>query len=93
MDDDASVDAERGTVTVRLFAAARAAASGRDVVEVPAGRLDALVAELAAAHPPRLAEVLSVSTLVCDGVRLDATCPMELAPGAVIDVLPPFAGG
>ena len=93
MDRHASAGAHPGTVTVRLFAAARAAASGLDVIEVPAGPLDALVAELAATHPPRLAEVLSISTLVCDGVRLDAECPTEVPPGAVIDVLPPFAGG
>ena len=80
-------------VTVRLFAAARAAASGRAAVEVRPGPVREIVAELVAAHPPRFAEVLSRSTLVCDGTRLDPDDPAVVPPGAVVDVLPPFAGG
>lgn len=80
-------------MTVRLFAAARSAADGRAVVAVEPGPLDGIVAGLVAAHPPRFAEVLAISSLVSDGVRMDPTAPTHVAPGAVIDVLPPFAGG
>ena len=80
-------------MTVRLFAAARAAADGRAEVAVEPGPLAGIVASLVAAHPPRLAEVLAISALVSDGVRLDPTDHAAVAPGAVIDVLPPFAGG
>ena len=80
------------TATVRLFAAARAAA-GTAEVTVPAGPLDGILADLRAAHPPRFADVLAVSSLVSDGVRLDPADPTPIPPGAVIDVLPPFAGG
>jgi molybdopterin converting factor small subunit len=81
-----------GTVTVRLFAAARAAAGTGEVL-LPAGRLDELLARLCADRPPRLAEVLAASSLVHDGVRLDPRSPTPIPAGAVIDVLPPFAGG
>ena len=79
-------------VTVRLFAAARAAAGAPEVTLAP-GPLDGLVAELEAGLPPGFARVLAVSSLVCDGTRLDPTAPTPIPAGAVIDVLPPFAGG
>ena len=71
-------------VTVRLFAAAREAA-GRDRLEVPAGSLQ--FPDLG----PRFEQVVAISTLLCDGQRLAPGD--EVAEGAVVDVLPPFAGG
>jgi molybdopterin converting factor small subunit len=82
-----------GIVTVRLFAAARAASGGAAALHAPAGPLDRLLAHLRDSQPPRFGEVLAVSSLVSDGVRLDPGHPVELPAGAVIDVLPPFAGG
>ncbi|MCU0301210.1 MAG: hypothetical protein MUF35_06340 [Candidatus Nanopelagicales bacterium] len=79
-------------VTFHLFAAARAAA-GRQHVEVPAGPVRAGVEALLAGAPPRLAEVLAISSLVCDGRRLDPASEDPLPDGAEVDVLPPFAGG
>jgi molybdopterin converting factor small subunit len=79
-------------VTFRLFAAARAAA-GRAEVQVPAGPIADTVAALLAQGPPRLGEVVSISSLVCDGRRLDPGSTEPLPDGAVVDVLPPFAGG
>lgn len=79
-------------VTFRLFAAARAAA-GSSQVEVPAGPVAEVLRTLADGMPPRFAEVLSVSSLMADGIRLDPTADSHLAAGAVVDVLPPFAGG
>jgi len=71
-------------VTVRLFAAAREAA-GAEVLEVAAGPLS--LPDLG----PRFERVLAMSTLLCDGVRI--TPGDQVADGAVVDVLPPFAGG
>lgn len=79
-------------VTIRLFAAARAAAGAAEV-EVPAGPVAEVLRELADGRPPRFAEVLAVSSLVSSGVRLDPSSTAVLVPGAVVDVLPPFAGG
>jgi molybdopterin converting factor small subunit len=79
-------------VTFRMFAAARAA-SGSSEVDVAPGPTREVVASLAAGLPPRFADVLSVSSLVADGHRLDPSSPALIHGGTVIDVLPPFAGG
>jgi molybdopterin converting factor small subunit len=80
-------------VTVRYFAAARAAAGAES--ETVTMRPGATVAELVdglAGRDIRLATVLSRCSYLCDGiaVRDDATA---LRAGDTIDVLPPFAGG
>lgn len=79
------------TVTVRFWAAARAA-TGLDAEQVDApATVGALQAALVAAHPA-LESVLPVCTLLVDG--LAASGPdVPLRPGAVVEVLPPFAGG
>lgn len=79
-------------VTVRLFAAAREAA-GTAQLQLPAGPVDALVRDLLDGRSPRFAQVVAISSLVCEGVRLDPTESTPLPAGAVLDVLPPFAGG
>ena len=79
-------------VTVRLFAGARAAA-GTSEVRLDPAPVDELVAALVAALPGRFARVLAISSLVCDGTRLDPHSQTPIAAGAVVDVLPPFAGG
>lgn len=80
-------------VTVRYFAAARAAA-GADS-ETIVLRPDTTVAELVdrlAAPGSRLATVLSRCSYLCDGVAVrDETA--SLRAGNTVDVLPPFAGG
>ncbi|MEZ5184394.1 MAG: MoaD/ThiS family protein [Candidatus Nanopelagicales bacterium] len=75
-------------VTIRFFAAAREAA-GRASVEVPAGAVGERLTGLALG--PRFDDVLAVSTLLCDGQHL--ALEEEVGEGAVVDVLPPFAGG
>ena len=79
-------------LTVRYFAAARAAA-GTGSETTPAGvDLDRLVLELGTRHGERLARVLTVASFLVDGVAWhDRRTP--LPPGATVDVLPPFAGG
>jgi sulfur-carrier protein len=78
-------------VTVRFWAGARAAA-GRDEQAVEARTLGELLGAIGG-NPP-LDRVLGASSLLVDGTavrREDETHP--LPAGAVIDVLPPFAGG
>ncbi len=82
------------TVTVRYFAAARAAAGVEtEPVELPAGgTVDAALAAVRASHGPGLARVLDRCSFLLDEVAVrDRAAP--LADGAVLDVLPPFAGG
>jgi sulfur-carrier protein len=80
-------------VSVRFFAAARAAA-GADSTSLTVRScttIDELVATLGAGIP-ELARVLSRCSFLCDGVAVrDRTQPLR--PGTTIDVLPPFAGG
>ena len=80
-------------VTVRYFAAARAAAGAESeaVTLHPGATLAELVKSLAV-RGARLGEVLARCSYLCDGiaVRDDTTA---LRAGATIDVLPPFAGG
>lgn len=76
-------------VTVRYWAGARAAAGvGEDVVTGSSVRE---VTTAVAARRPALVPVLAVATLLVDGVRRGLDDLVE--PGAVLEVLPPFAGG
>ncbi|GAB4081044.1 MoaD/ThiS family protein [Modestobacter muralis] len=78
-------------VTVRYFAGARAAV-GVDTETREAGSLQELVGQLVDAHGERLERVLTACSFLVDGTSTrDRT--LVLAPGAVVDVLPPFAGG
>jgi molybdopterin converting factor small subunit len=80
-------------LTVRYFAAARAAADAEtETLSVAPGTTVAAFVEGLAARGPEFARVLQRCSYLCDGiaVRDDAT---ELSDGQTIDVLPPFAGG
>ena len=83
------------SLTVRYFAGARTAA-GRDSETVPVafGRstVDDVVRELAERHGPELAKVLAASSYLLDEVAVRDKSAV-LRDGAVLDVLPPFAGG
>jgi molybdopterin converting factor small subunit len=79
------------TVTVRYFAGARAA-SGVDTEQLPAATLDELVGRIVDVHGDRLARVLTACSFLVDGTSTRDPA-VSLAPGAVVDVLPPFAGG
>ena len=82
------------TLTVRYFAAARAAAgTEQETVELPAGATVAdLVATVQARHDPEFAQVLLRCSYLLDEVAVRDTS-QEVADGAALDVLPPFAGG
>ena len=83
--------AELGAVTVRYFAGARAAA-GVDTETREAGSLDELVGQIVAAHGERLERVLTACSFLVDGTSTRDRA-LQLSPGSVVDVLPPFAGG
>jgi molybdopterin converting factor small subunit len=75
-------------VTVRYWAgAARAAGTDSEVLQVDT------VAELRAllSARPALAAVSRVASFLVDGAQAGDAAP--LPAGAVVDVLPPFAGG
>jgi molybdopterin converting factor small subunit len=78
-------------VTVRYFAAARAAA-GVAEERADAPTLGALVSGLSATRGDRLATVLGAASFLVDGLAWHDR-ETALPPGATVDVLPPFAGG
>ncbi|OBH88821.1 MoaD/ThiS family protein [Mycobacterium sp. E2733] len=89
----AAVQQDGISVTVRYFAAARAAAGAESetLVVRPGTTVAELVGRLAV-RGSRLASVLSRCSYLCDGVAVrDETAPLRA--GNTIDVLPPFAGG
>lgn len=77
--------------TVRYFAAA-AEAAGTDSEQVRADDLGSLLADLRERHGTELARVLDRSSVLHEGQYVDDPA-RPLAHDAVLDVLPPFAGG
>jgi molybdopterin synthase sulfur carrier subunit len=85
-----------GIVTLRYWAAARAAAGRSDEQFSGASLADVLASALQAHQGnPRFAQVLGVSSLLVGDRPLGKTDPasIEVTHGDVIDILPPFAGG
>ena len=77
--------------TVRYFAAA-AEAAGTESERVAADDLGSLKERLVELHGPELGRVLGRSSVLHEGQYVsDPTLP--IAHDAVVDVLPPFAGG
>ncbi len=93
-DTAAQAPAGTGTVTVRYWAAARAAA-GVESDEVRAATLAEAVAAVSALRGPRLATVLAACSFLVDSVSAGRRPPeaVALPPGSVVEALPPFAGG
>lgn len=89
----APVEAEGIQVTVRYFAAARAAAGTEsETLVVRPGTTVAELVERLGVRGSQFATVLSRCSYLCDGIAVrDATT--ALRTGETIDVLPPFAGG
>lgn len=87
-------------VTIRYWAAAKEAA-GVSEETYDVGTLEALLAAVVASRAEalpddgRLARVLARCAFLVDGhpVGLRAHASVVLAPGAVVEALPPFAGG
>ncbi|WP_432493840.1 MoaD/ThiS family protein [Kineococcus auxinigenes] len=80
-------------VGVRYFAGAAAAAGVEEEhLDLPAGAtVGDLVAVLGASRGADLTRVLAACSFLLDGVAADRSD--RLPTGAVVDVLPPFAGG
>jgi sulfur-carrier protein len=80
-------------VTVRFFAAARAAAGAeRDSMTLaPGATVDELLGQLCC-RSDELARVLQRCSFLCDGVAVRNRA-VPLQSGQIVDVLPPFAGG
>jgi molybdopterin converting factor small subunit len=80
-------------VTIRYFAAARAAAGFDDeIVGVAPGTTVAALLHSLGERNPELAKVLSRSSYLCDGIAV-RDLGMTLGDAQTVDVLPPFAGG
>lgn len=80
-------------VTVRFFAAAKAAA-GTGEVRLPiadGATLDDLLGVLAEKYGTQLSAVIAHSSFLLDGAGVERTDPIGTAVG--LDILPPFAGG
>ena len=84
------VDRVTETVLVRYWAGARAAAGVDEERLSDVATVDDLVARLTQAHPA-LVPVLAVCSVLVGGRAGAATDPVP--PGAVVEILPPFAGG
>lgn len=79
-------------VTVRFFAAARAAA-GKDSAHVSSGSLAKVTTALTDAYPG-LAAVLPRCSYLLNGVAVHGDpADVVVNDGSELDVLPPFAGG
>jgi molybdopterin converting factor small subunit len=87
------VDTDGIQVTIRYFAAARAAAEAESqIVVLRPGTTVAELVERLSVPGTQLATVLSRCSYLCDGIAVrDET--KALRSGNTIDVLPPFAGG
>jgi len=86
-------DTPNHSITIRYFAGARAAAGTASQTLPVSGPtpLESIAGQLAREHGPALARVLEASSFLIDEVAGDR---LRIVPiGAVVDVLPPFAGG
>jgi sulfur-carrier protein len=83
------VNRTEADVTIRYWAAARAAA-GCDSESFHGHCVGDVLAAAAVAHAG-LGVVLEVSTILLDGGAVTAS--QLLSPGSTLEVLPPFAGG
>lgn len=86
--------AEVAGVTVRYWAGARQAA-GTAEETLPAGSLASVLRQAAAPRDARFGEVLSICSYLVDEQPVGSRRhdEVQLSDGAVLDVLPPFAGG
>jgi molybdopterin synthase sulfur carrier subunit len=80
-------------VTVRFFAAARAAAGHEvETIRIRPGLTVAELVDQLSARDAALAKVLRRCSFLCDGVAVRDP-QLELGNAQTFDVLPPFAGG
>ncbi len=83
----------RVRVTVRFFAAARAAAGTEtEMIDLPPGTTIAELIDSLKARHAGFAHVLARCSYLCDGIAVRDTAN-ALGDAQTVDVLPPFAGG
>jgi len=80
-------------ITVRYWAAARAAAGVGDEVVAGSRRLEETVRGMGAQHGEALTRVLTRCSFLLDGQQVPRAGNRVLPEDGVLDVLPPFAGG
>jgi molybdopterin synthase sulfur carrier subunit len=85
-------------LTIRYFAAARAAAGVEtEVIEIPAAdppwSVESALCKIAKRHGPELSKVLGSCSFLLDEVAVRSLTAQLPPDGATLDVLPPFAGG
>ncbi len=82
-------------VTLRYWAAAKAAAGVAEETIAAETLAGALAGALARPRDRQFGVVLARSSFLIDGLPVGSRAPdtVVLADGAVIEVLPPFAGG
>lgn len=83
-------------LTVRYFAGAQAAAGvATEELILPPGTwtVDDVLRELSERHGPELTKVLAACSFLLDEVSVRSRSAAVPPAGAVLDVLPPFAGG
>ena len=87
-----TVEQTHAAVTVRYWAAARAAAGvDAQTLEVAAPTTVGAVVDAAASAHPELERVARVATFLLDGRAVGREATVD--DGASVEVLPPFAGG
>lgn len=80
-------------VTVRYFAAARAAAGFDDeIIGVAPGTTVGTLVQNLGERSPELAMLLSRCSYLCDGIAV-RDLGLTLSDAQTVDILPPFAGG
>ena len=98
MTDTGGSDRRDETVTVRYWAGARAAAGTPEDSFDVAGvvSLSDLVAQVLERHPgDRMARTVAVCSVLVGDLPVGSQDPAAVVvrPGAVVELLPPFAGG
>jgi molybdopterin synthase sulfur carrier subunit len=98
MDARPDPDHSVGTITVRYWAGARAAAgTSEDTLEASEGlSLAAVVEQVLALHPgDRMARTVAACSVLLGDRPVGSRDPAAVVvpPGTVVELLPPFAGG
>ncbi|HEX3898148.1 MAG TPA: MoaD/ThiS family protein [Mycobacteriales bacterium] len=77
---------------VRYWAGAQEIAGALEQT-VPAASLDELLAVVRNEHGDRMTRLLDVGLVLVDGERAARGVDQALAESAIVEILPPFAGG
>ena len=92
----AGLEQDAPQVTVRYWAAARAAA-GRESDEVRAATLAEALRAVVMLHDdsPRFADIVGICSVLVGSAPVSSQDPqtLRLSAGDVVELLPPFAGG